>query len=185
MALDQALNISATNVPKFDGETLVVIDTSGSMSGKPSEIASLFGSMIAKVNGCDVMTFDNSARYVSYNQMDSVITIRNGFKFAGGGTNFQDIFVKANKSYKRVIILSDMQGWIGYNCPTKEFNEYKKKFNCDPIVYSWDLEGLGTLQFPERNVYGLAGFSEKVFQIMSLLEEDKQALVNKIRSIEL
>jgi len=185
MALDQALNISAMNVPKFDGETLVVIDTSGSMSGKPSEIASLFGSMIAKVNGCDVMTFDNSARYVKYNQMDSVLTIRNGFRFSGGGTNFQDIFAQANKAYKRVIILSDMQGWIGYNCPTKEFNEYKKRLNCDPIVYSWDLAGLGTLQFPERNVYGLAGFSEKVFEIMKFLEEDKNALVNRISQIQL
>ena len=185
MALDQALNISAMNVPKFDGETLVVIDTSGSMSGKPSEIASLFGSMIAKVNGCDVMTFDNSARYVTYNQMDSVITIRKSFRFAGGGTNFQDIFVKANKAYKRVIILSDMQGWIGYNCPTKEFNEYKQKFGCDPIVYSWDLAGLGTLQFPERNVYGLAGFSEKVFDIMKFMEEDKNVFIQKINQIQL
>jgi 60 kDa SS-A/Ro ribonucleoprotein len=184
MALDQALNISAMNVPKFDGETLVVIDTSGSMSGKPSEIASLFGSMIAKVNGCDVMTFDNSARYVKYNQMDSVLTIRNSFRFAGGGTNFQDIFLQANKAYKRVIILSDMQGWIGYNCPTKEFNEYKKRLNCDPIVYSWDLAGMGTLQFPERNVYGLAGFSEKVFDIMKLMEEDKSALISRINQIQ-
>ena len=185
MALDQALNISAMNVPKFDGETLVVIDTSGSMSGKPSEIASLFGSMIVKVNGCDVMTFDNSARYVKYNQMDSVLTIRNSFRFAGGGTNFQDIFLQANKAYKRVIILSDMQGWIGYNCPTKEFNEYKKRLNCDPIVYSWDLAGMGTLQFPERNVYGLAGFSEKVFDIMKLMEEDKSALISRINQIQL
>lgn len=185
MALNEALNISAMNVPKFDGETLVVIDTSGSMSGKPSEIASLFGSMIAKVNGCDVMTFDNSARYVNYNQMDSVLTIRNNFKFAGGGTNFEDIFVKANKAYKRVIILSDMQGWIGYTCPTKQFNEYKKRFDCEPIVYSWDLQGYGTLQFPEKNVYGLAGFSEKVFEIMKYLEEDKEALIKRISQIQL
>lgn len=185
MALNEALNISAMNVPKFDGETLVVIDTSGSMSGKPSEIASLFGSMIVKVNGCDVMTFDNSARYVTYNQMDSVLTIRDSFRFSGGGTNFQDIFVKANKSYKRVIILSDMQGWVGYTTPTKEFNEYKKKFNCEPIVYSWDLAGLGTLQFPERNVYGLAGFSDKVFEVIKFIEEDKMALINRINQIQL
>jgi 60 kDa SS-A/Ro ribonucleoprotein len=185
MAIDEALNKSIVNVPKFDGETLVVIDTSGSMSGKPSEIASLFGSMIAKVNGCDVMTFDNNARYVTYNQMDSVLTIRNSFRFAGGGTNFQDIFVKANKSYKRVIILSDMQGWVGHTTPTKEFNEYKTKFGCEPIVYSWDLEGLGTLQFPEKNVYGLAGFSDKVFDVMKFIEEDKMALINRINQIQL
>lgn len=185
MALDEALNISAMNVPKFDGETLVVIDTSGSMSGKPSEIASLFGSMIVKVNGCDVMTFDNSARYVNYNQMDSVLSIRNNFRFAGGGTNFQDIFEKANKAYKRIIILSDMQGWIGHTCPTKQFSEYKKRFGCEPIVYSWDLAGYGTLQLPENNVYGLAGFSEKVFDIMKYLEEDKKALINRINQIQL
>jgi 60 kDa SS-A/Ro ribonucleoprotein len=185
MAIDEALNKSIVNVPKFDGETLVVIDTSGSMSGKPSEIASLFGAMIVKVNGCDVMTFDNFARYVTYNQMDSLITIRNSFRFAGGGTNFEDIFVKANKSYKRIIILSDMQGWVGHTTPTKEFNEYKTKFGCEPIVYSWDLEGYGTLQFPEKNVYGLAGFSEKVFQIMSLLEKDKNYLIDRINNITL
>ena len=185
MALDQALNISSKNVPKFDGETLVVIDTSGSMSGKPSEIASLFGALLVKANGCDVMTFDNSARYVTYNQIDSVITIRDSFRFAGGGTNFQDIFVKATKAYDRIVILSDMQGWVGYTTPTREFNEYKQRFGCDPIVYSWDLAGLGTLQFPERNVYALAGFSEKVFDIIKLMEQDKTALIDKINQIQL
>lgn len=185
VAIDQALNISAMNVPKFDGETLVVIDTSGSMSGKPSEIASLFGSMIAKVNGCDVMTFDNNARYKNYNQMDSVLTIRKNFTFAGGGTNFQDIFVKANKKYDRVIILSDMQGWIGVDTPKYQLEEYKKRFNCDPYIYSWDLEGLSTLMFPENKVFCLAGFSEKVFDIMKYLEEDKNALINRINQIQL
>lgn len=185
VAINQALDISACNVPKFDGETLVVIDVSGSMGGRPSEIASLFGAMIAKANQCDVMTFATSANYKQYNPMDSIITIRNSFRFSGGGTNFQDIFKKANKAYKRVIILSDMQGWIGHRTPTREFNEYKNKFSCNPYVYSWDLQGLGTLQLPEKNVFALAGFSDKVFQIMSLLEQDKKALFNRINQIQL
>ena len=184
-AINQALDISAINVPKFDGETLVVLDVSGSMSGRPSEIASLFGAMLAKANNCDVMTFANHANYKQYNPMDSIVTIRNSFRFSGGGTNFQDIFVKANKAYDRVIILSDMQGWMGHHTPTREFNDYKKKFNCNPYVYSWDLQGLGTLQFPENKVFALAGFSDKVFQIMSLLEQDKKALFNRINEIQL
>jgi hypothetical protein len=183
VAINQAIDISACNVPKFDGETLVVLDVSGSMSGRPSEIASLFGSMIAKANNCDVMTFATDANYKSYNPMDSIMTIRNGFKFSGGGTNFHSIFEKANKKYDRVIILSDMQGWIGYTTPSKQFNEYKKKFNCDPYVYSWDLQGYSTLQFPESKVFCLSGFSEKVFDIMKLMEEDKKALFNRINSI--
>ena len=184
-AINQALDISGMNVPKFDGETLVVLDVSGSMSGKPSEIASLFGAMLAKANNCDVMTFATSANYKQYNPMDSILTIRNSFRFSGGGTNFQDIFKKANKAYNRVVILSDMQGWIGGHTPTKEFNDYKKKFNCDPYVYSWDLAGLGTLQFPESKVFALAGFSEKVFDIMKMIEEDKKALYNRINQIQL
>jgi len=185
VAINKALDLSVINVPRFDGETLVVLDVSGSMSGKPSEIASLFGAMIAKANNCDVMTFASNANYKAYNPMDSVLTIRNSFKFSGGGTNFQDIFVKANKAYDRVIILSDMQGWIGYNTPTAQFNNYKKKFNCAPYVYSWDLQGFGTLQFPESKVFALAGFSDKVFDIMKMMEEDKRALYNRIDSIDL
>jgi len=185
VAINQALDISVCNVPKFDGETLVVMDVSGSMSGKPSEIASLFGAILAKVNNCDVMTFSTDAQYKQYNPMDSVLTIRGSFRYSGGGTNFKSIFQKANKKYDRVIILSDMQGWMGYTTPSSEFAQYKKKYNANPFVYSWDLAGLGTLQFPEQNVFALAGFSDKVFDIMKMMELDKKALYNEIKAIQL
>ena len=185
MSINKALDISVCNVPKFDGETLVVMDVSGSMSGKPSEIASLFGAILAKANNCDVMTFSTNAHYKSYNPMDSVMTIRNSFRFSGGGTNFKSIFNTANKKYDRIIILSDMQGWMGYTSPSTEFNQYKKKTNSNPFVYSWDLAGYGTLQLPENNVFALAGFSDKVFDIMRLMETDKKALYNEIKSIQL
>jgi len=185
VAINQALDISVCNVPKFDGETLVVMDVSGSMSGRPSEIASLFGAILAKVNNCDVMTFSTSAQYKQYNPMDSVLTIRSSFRYSGGGTNFKAIFEKANKKYDRVIILSDMQGWMGYTTPASEFAQYKKKYNASPYVYSWDLAGMGTLQFPEQNVFALAGFSDKVFDIMKMMELDKKALYNEIKAIKL
>ena len=185
VAINQALEISVQNVPKFDGETLVVMDVSGSMMGRASEIASLFGAILAKVNNCDVMTFATNANYKSYNPLDSVMSIRNSFKYSGGGTNFKSIFQKANKKYDRVIILSDMQGWMGYTSPSSEFKAYKKRFDANPFVYSWDLAGYGTLQFPENNVFCLAGFSDKVFDIMKLMETDKMALYNDIKSISL
>ena len=184
-ALQQALDISAINIPKFDGETLVVLDVSGSMAGKPSEISSLFGSMIAKTNNCDVMTFAKNANYKAYNPMDSILTIRNEFRFSGGGTNFKDIFLKANKKYDRIIILSDLQGWIGNTTPASEFNLYKKKFNCNPYVYSWDLNGLGSMQLPENNVFALAGFSDKAFDIIQWLETDKNHLYKMIDDIQI
>lgn len=185
VAINDALNISVINVPKFEGETLLVMDTSASMRGRASDIASLFGAVLAKANNCDVMTFSNDSKYMSYNPIDSVITLRDNFRFAGGGTNFKSIFTKANKKYARVVILSDMQGWVGYTSPKNEFKKYKDKFGANPFVYSWDLAGYGTLQFPENNVFALAGFSDKVFDIMKLMEADKKALVKEIKSIQL
>ena len=181
MAISSAMDISCKNIPIFE-DTLFVVDVSGSMSGRPSEIASLFAAMFAKSNNCDVMTFANNSTYVNYNPNDSVMTIRDSFRFSGGGTNFKSIFKTANKEYKHIILASDMQGWVGHTSPSREFNEYKNNFNCKPHVFSLDLAGHGTLQLPESQVYCLAGFSDKVFQIMELLKIDKKALFNEINN---
>lgn len=183
MALNKAVDISINNVPKFDGETLVVLDESGSMSGRPATIGALFSAVLVKSNNADFMTFSDSARYQNVNPMDSTITIANSIRFSSGGTNFHSIFQTANKRYDRIIILSDMQGWMGYYTPTREFNEWKSTTGANPFVYSFDLNSYGSMQFPEQNVFCLAGFSEKVFTIMGLLEKDKKALVNEIRKV--
>ena len=185
IALNKAVDMSLTNVPKFDGETLVVLDVSGSMEGKPSKIGSLFSAVLIKSNNADFITFDNVARYINANPMDSTITIANSIPFTGGGTNFHSIFTTANKKYDRVIILSDMQGWIGYHTPTAEFNEWKRVTGSNPFVYSFDLNSYGSMQFPESRVFCLAGFSEKVFGIMNLLEQDKNALINEVKKVVL
>lgn len=185
MALNKAVDIAVSNVPKFDGETLVVLDVSGSMEGKPAQIGALFSAVLIKSNNADFMTFSDDAKYRNVNPMDSTITIANSLKFASGGTNFQAIFKTANKKYNRVIILSDMQGWVGGHAPVREFNEYKKTVDANPFIYSFDLNSYGSMQFPEQNVFALAGFSEKVFDIMKLVEQDKKALITEIKKIEL
>jgi len=185
IALNKAIDISLSNVPKLEGETLIALDVSGSMIGRPAEIASLFAAVLYKSNNADLLVFSDDAEYCSLNPTDSTLTITQNITFSCGGTNFHSIFEKANKAYNRIIILSDMQGWLGYNNPTSSFNNYKLKYNCNPHVYSIDLQGYGSLQFPERNVYCLAGFSEKIFDIFKLLEQDRKALINEIDKIEL
>lgn len=184
-AISKAIDISLQNVPKFEGDTLVVLDCSGSMAGQPAQIGSLFTSILVKTNDADLILFSDMAKYKTVNSMDSTLTIANSINFATGGTNFHAIFETANKKYDRIIILSDMQGWIGGNAPVKTFNKYKERTNANPIIYSFDLNGYGTLQFPERNIYCLAGFSEKIFDIMKFLETDKEALIHEIEKIEL
>jgi len=93
------------------------------------------------------------------------------------------------RKYDRIIILSDMQAWIGknfgYNVPDAAFRNYKVRTGADPAIFSFDLSGYGSLQFPEKKVYCLAGFSDKTMDIMGMLEKDKNALVNEIEKIEL
>lgn len=185
-ALSEALDKSLANVPKFDGKTLVVLDQSGSMSGKPIEIGSIFGAVLYKANDADLMIFGSDAKYTNPNPLDTVSSIAKQLDNANlGGTNFHAIFQTANKKYDRIVILSDMQGWMGYENPTKDFEAYKKRTGAEPFVYSFDLNGYGSLQFPEKNVFAIAGFSDKIFDVMKLLEQDKNALVNKIKQIEL
>lgn len=200
--ISDALDISFNNVPKFDGETLVVIDHSGSMgSGVNSAFGrgAIFGLALAKSNDADLMHFGDDAKYISFNKNDSTLTLlryldglNGGYygnsgtgSYVGHGTNFNSIFETANKKYDRIVIISDMQGWVGYSSPARAFGTYKTKFAANPQVYSWDINGYGTLEFPENNVATLAGWSEKIFDIMQLVETDKKALINKINSVEL
>jgi len=76
-----------------------------------------------------------------------------------------------------------MQGWIGNTTPHASFEKYKNTMGANPFVYSFDLKNYGSMQFPETNVFAIAGFSEKVFDIMKLMEQDKKALVNEIKKV--
>ena len=205
-AVNKAVEISLENVPVFDGETLVAIDMSGSMgsasdSKTPAQIASLFGAVLAKSNNADILMFDTKAKYLNVNLSDSVGTITEKIQaaFNGGGTNFKLIFDHANKKYDRIIILSDMQAWVSTpycggwgidygvstNTPNQIYGEYCAKFKAQPKVYCFDLKGYGSAQFPQEHVYSLSGFSEKVMDIMKVLENDPQAFINQIKAIKL
>jgi len=184
-ALNTAVEISLSNTPKFEGKTLIVLDTSGSMGGQPATIGSLFASTLYKTNDSDFITFSDESNYQVLNHKDSLFTIADSINFVCGGTNFHSIFEKADKAYERIIILSDMQGWIGSYTPVNSYNKYCEKYNCRPYIYSFDLSGYGTTQFPENNIFCIAGFSDKVFDLMSILEQDKNILIKTIEEIKL
>ncbi len=186
-ALNQAVDTSLRNVPRFAGRTLIAVDSSASMIGRPMKIASLFAAVLYKSNCLDLMLFSSDAKYVMMNCDDSTLTIAKRIedKAQCGGTNFHAIFQNADRAYARVIILSDMQGWMGYHAPKDSFNAYvRAQGGHRPRVFSFDLAGHGTLQFPETGVYCLAGFSDKTMDTLRFLEEDKTTLLKEIEAIE-
>lgn len=186
--ISKACEIACDNVPKLQGKTLIALDVSGSMANV-ADIAALFAAVLLKTNDCDLIKFSYDSQYKIVNTDDSLMTIKDRLRFAGGGTNFVSIFEAANKKYDRIILLSDMQAWVQnsyyFKSPSAAYNFYKEKYNKDCKMYSIDLAGYGTLQVPEKDVYCLAGFSEKIFDIMKYLEEDKDALLNVVNSYQL
>jgi len=142
---------------------------------------------LSKANDADVILFSDDAKYVSINKRDSTLTIANWLssQIASAGTNFHAIFQRANRAYERIIILSDMQGWIGNHAPVATYEAYKKKYGAQPKIFSFDLQGYGTLQFPQRDIYCLAGFSDKTMETLKFLDSDKQALIRQIEAVEL
>lgn len=200
-ALMDAFEISLDNIPDLPN-TLVVVDNSGSMSsswgsqGKHfgvlnhAQMGAMFGMMLAKKSNADIMEFGSHARMIGYNSRTDV------FKFAmefpnknkvGHGTDFSSIFElikNKGKKYDRIVIFSDMQGWRG-SVGMNGFLEYKKSTGAEPFIYSFDLTGYGDMQFPEDKVFALAGFSNKVFDMMSALEQDRHTMLNTIKEVQI
>lgn len=193
-AISQAVETSLSNVPKVEGSTLVAIDTSYSMvtnklSGKSEttacDVACLFGAILAKRNDCDVVLFSDNATYHDVNSQDSLITVNNRIvsMIRPGGTNFASIFLSAKKKYDNVIILSDEQAWKGNTM--QAYRDYCNKFRVFPNLFSFDLTGYGTAQFPAEGIFSLAGFSEKAFDLIAFMKSDRDAMIKVIEEVSL
>ena len=196
-ALSKALDVSLDNVPNFDN-SLIAIDHSGSMDSPATGntlsrhyIGDIFAAALFKKNHSDVMVFGDSAGYVvGLNPDDSTLTIAEqiGSVNYGHGTNFQAIFELPSKSYNRFVIFSDMQAWVnggwGYSHPGEARADYEKRTGAQPNVFSFDLAGHGSLQFPANKTFQIAGFSEKALPLMEKLETDPQAMVHAIEAVK-
>jgi len=203
-ALNKAMEISCKNIPELEGETLVVVDHSGSMTtgvafakGKDGskgeqqvslsalEAADVFAAIMVKAFNCDVVRFGSAAEYVSLNPDDSIFTIARLLKSDMGGTNFNTIFPILKKAYSRIIILSDNMHWEGYTAPVHAVREYQSRFKCGTLVYLWNLAGYEAHPLPEAWFKPLAGFSPNIFSILKNSEVDSKALLKEIEAVEL
>jgi hypothetical protein len=190
-AVARAADLALANVPKFEGKTLVVVDGSGSMQDGSIQQASPFAAALVKgLEDCDYMQFDTRAQYIALDTVGMgtfALAEKIEASAHGGGTDFNCIFEEARAVYRRVIILSDMQGWVNGGVQAT-FGRWaaltKKNTGKLPALYSFDLTGHGTSQFPAEQVALLAGFSEKIFTLMGLLEANKNAMIDAIAAQE-
>lgn len=211
-ALQDAMELAVANVPEFDREVAVLVDTSGSMGSavtgsRPGatskircvDVAGLFASAVLRRNpSANVVPFDTKIHQARLNGRDSVIS--NATKlaaFGGGGTNCGAAMKHLNdvkSNAELVIYVSDNESWMdnGHNYRKTEvmaqWDVYKKRVPSAKLVCI-DITPNGTSQAKERkDILNVGGFSDEVFNIVNLFARGElggQHWVGEIEKIAL
>lgn len=203
-ALEVAVQHSANNIRGFDAQTRVVIaaDVSGSMQSliSPKSTVQNFdiGLMLAMLlqNRCEnVVTgmFGDTWKIINVpknNILSNVDEFHRREGEVGYSTNghlvIQDL-INRKKVVDKIMIFTDCQLWNsrGGNPLSVAWNQYKA-IAPNARLYLFDLAGHGNtpINVLENNsVFLIAGWSDKVFEILAAIEEGNQA-IDVIRRIE-
>jgi len=209
-ALEIAMDISVENVPEMKGMTAIFGDNSGSMDGtvsakskvKRREVAGILAAMSHKV--CEQAicgVFGEKFRTVHIMQSEGIIgnAARMSQTDVGHSTNaYLAINYLLEQRFKvdRILLFSDMQCYDsreGRQIFRRHLGEslaahmaaYRRKVNPKIALYSFDLAGYGTAQFPQDdpNVALLSGWSDRILQFIPAFEQRRRVL-DRIRRID-
>lgn len=190
-ALDKALTLCMSNLPEFKGRTLILVDTSGSMSGtnlsEKSQVryvdtAALFGVALALRNpGADLRGFASGEFDHKITKGGSVLKEMEKFTSrigeVGHGTDIQGAVKRSlarDIKYDRIIILTDMQtfsgGW-GYRGSVSDAAP------ANVPMYGFNLAGYAStaIQSGTKNRHELGGVTDATFKMIPLLEAGRNA----------
>lgn len=180
--LGKALDLAVANVPELPGRTLVLIDTSGSMTWAtvserskvtPLQAAAVLGMVLGKRSNADVWQWATSRAQVHLTRGRSALAeveqlVKQEGK-VGGGTDMHQA-MGAYAGHDRVFILSDMQALGGYRDPGDLIPAHVP-------LYAYNLVGYKTamISTAKPNRHQLGGYSDRTFQMVSLLERRADA----------
>lgn len=193
--LENALEYSAKNIELFPkGERVAIaVDCSGSMTGGSNywkTAATLASSLYKALDNVVLYTFDNKLTFVD--NISSVFDFVNNYNF--GGATYLHLplldLIRSQTVVDTVFIFTDMQMYTPYNYKDNlscYWSKYKKIAPKAKLIF-WNVAGYpdGTpISLNENDIYELCGFSDKMLSIIPKFIEDKNALVNDIKKIDL
>lgn len=195
-ALEIAMKLSVKNIEKLPGRTFVLVDVSGSMNSAVSNMSSTSCKDIS-------LLFGSMANYISDNALVGLFAqdfktmhglgpdiLQNKEKMervnVGYSTNAYlglQYLIENRVPVDRIILFSDMQCY-GYGNLAEVLEKYRRSVSGDPYLYSIDLRGYGTSQFPENDpkVSLMAGWSERIFDYIRAFETDRKTMLADIES---
>jgi hypothetical protein len=185
-ALDKGLDAACSALPKLDGRSLVLVDTSGSMQGRVSsksqvtheDVGALIGVALAmRGNEVDLIGFADGQFPHNINKAGSALRQIEAFKAKNGSVGHGTRTVEALRAtyretiHKRVIIVSDMQAW--------SYGRQSVSETLPPDVPMFGINTNGyekaTINTSAPNRYEIGGFSDAMFKMMDLLSRGHDA----------
>ncbi|MDQ2846833.1 MAG: TROVE domain-containing protein [Actinomycetota bacterium] len=174
-ALERALAASLANVPSLEGQTLVLVDRSGSMFGPVSErseltradAAAVFGTALAvRAASADLAQFGTGSAPVRFRLGESVLRVLDRFGQLGG-TNTAEAVRRHYRGHDRVVIVTDEQARFD-----GRGSDPTRAVPTSVPVYTWNLAGYRYGHAPSggalRHVFG--GLTDAGFGMIPLLE---------------
>jgi hypothetical protein len=185
-ALEKALTASLVNVPRLEGRTLILVDTSGSMHSGFSkdgsmmrwDAAALFGIAIGhRCEQADVVSFSAAGTWAGHRHelvkpfpltaggsvLSQVRNWKEGGWFLGGGTDTAGALKATFRGHDRVVIVTDEQAAGG---------GVDQAIPASVPMYTWNLAGYRTGHAPSgtRNRHTFGGLTDAAFRMVPLLE---------------
>ncbi|MCB1529225.1 MAG: RNA-binding protein [Hyphomicrobiaceae bacterium] len=189
-ALQDAMDISLSNVPAVTGNVVIAPDVSGSMTSPVTgrrmgatstircvDVAALFAAAMLRQNpSAKVLPFERDVVNVDLNPRDTVMTNAKRLASIGGGaTNCSAPLAalnKANAKVDLVVFISDNQSWVDARRADRtglmtEWTKLKRK-NRNAKLVAIDIQPYATTQAPERDdILNVGGFSDAAFEIVA------------------
>lgn len=195
IALQKAAEVSLENIPAFEGNVYVMVDTSGSMSSPATgnrgsvttktrciDVAALVAAAVMRKNpNTQVIPFDTRVHQHKLNPLDSIMTnAKTLASFGGGGTNCAAALEHLNAKRAKgdlVIYVSDNESWMDNNKygyanarATGMMNAWLefKKSNKDAKLVCIDITPNTTTQAYDRDdILNIGGFSDQAFEVIA------------------
>ena len=205
-ALEKAVKASAANISGFDLSTRVLLaaDVSGSMftavSGQ-SKIrcydVGLILSQLLAARSDNVVTGIFGDRWKEINLSGKAIlsnvrqldSLEGEVGYSTNGYKVIDALIASRRKMDKVMFFTDMQMWDshgGRSHLATSWDRYKKQVAPKASMYLFDLTGYGStpLQVKRNDVFLIAGWSDKIFDVLNAIEKGGDAIA-KIKSIAL
>ena len=203
-ALSEAFTLSTKNMPYLEGNTLVVLDVSGSMESNFSKNSSLTIKEVCAVyasaflvsefrNNVDFIKFGSRAKFFDRD----IFTSGNNFTLIsmlaenenlGYSTEIRWVFDIVNKHYDRVFLFSDMQvmdsvygGYWASDSAQHYWESYVNEYG-KSHMYSFDLGNYHNQILSKRSdISYITALTDVVFKIIEIQENETKSLLDIVR----